>query len=250
MTSRPSVPRVPVELPDDYKCPAPKKPDILQSPTINKTAYFIGRHFGGRPGALARSHSIVQYDPYDLGRWFEPGLFVAFGVDVAAAVKRNGYITWELGKPPDLILDVAAVDESAGEVEFKRRLYEGLGINEYWRIDPTGGERYGVPLAGDVLVNGEYREIPLENEPDGMTWGYSPALGLFPCWNTAWDWDADDEVKLRFYDHKTRRYLCDVTLIERELAALKELEKLRAIWRPAETRIQHLLEEQLRRQQS
>ena len=249
MTSQPSISRVPVELPDDYKCPDAQKPDVLQSPTINKAAYFIARHFGGRSETLVRSHSVVQYDPDDLGRWFEPGLFVAFGIDVEAAVKRNGYIAWELGKPPDLILDVAAFDETARDVEPKRRLYAGLGVKEYWRVDPTGGEVYGFPLAGDMLVNGEYRAIPMENEPDGMTWGYSPALDLFPCWNPAWDWDADDEVKLRFYNRSTRRYLCDMTLVERELAALKELEKLRAIWRPDTKRILHLLEEQLRRQQ-
>ena len=44
----------------------------------------------------------------------------------------------------------------------KREDYVALGIGEYWRFDPSGGEFivHDVPLAGDTLVDGEY--IPVE----------------------------------------------------------------------------------------
>ncbi len=227
MVTKPQNTGVPVTLPpipwsDDYVCPDPEPRDMIQSPTINKSGYFVARHFSGRPDTLARSPCVLNFDPHNMNNRVEPDLLVAFGVEPAAILPRNGYIIWDAGKPPDFVMEVASETTHSRDTGFKRDLYASLGIAEYWRVDPTGGDFYGYAMAGDRLVDGAYQEIPLTMEADGMIWGYSPTLDLCLCWHPAWDWDVDDESHLRFYDRKTGRYLCDFSLVEERLAATEE----------------------------
>ena len=206
---------VPIVLPDDYVCPNPEKRDeMMQTPVIDKSGYFVARHFAGRSDVMVRTGGFVFYNEYRMNYRFRPDLYVAFGVDRDDIRRRNGYVVWKMGKPPDFVLEVASETTSEWDTGGKPGLYSGIGIPEYWRVDPTGGEFYGYPIAGDLLVNGVYHPMPLATEPDGTIWGYSPALDLCLCWNSAWDWDVDDESGLRFYDRKTGRYLCDFTLVE------------------------------------
>ena len=47
--------------------------------------------------------------------------------------------------------------------------YAGFGIPEYWRFDPTGGDRYGAAIAGDRLVGGIYQAVDIEEvEPNHL----------------------------------------------------------------------------------
>ena len=214
---------VPIVLPDDYVCPDPeKRGDMLQTPVIDKSGYFVARHFAGRSEVMVRTDGFVFYNEYSMNYRFRPDLYVAFGVDKAAIRQRNGYVIWEVGKPPDFVLEVASESTNYRDTGEKPDLYSGIGIPEYWRVDPTGGEFYGYPIAGDTLVNGVYHPMPLATESDGTIWGYSAALDLCLCWNSAWDWDVDDESGLRFYDRKMGRYLCDFTLVENQLAQAQE----------------------------
>ena len=224
MVTKPQPGRVPAARPpvpwsDDYVCPDPEPRDMIQSPTINKSGYFVARQFSQRPDTLVRSPCVLNFDPNNMNNRVEPDLLVAFGVEPAAILPRNGYIIWEVGKPPDFVMEVASESTHPRDTGFKRELYARVGITEYWRVDPTGGDFYGYALAGDRLVDCQYRAIDLTTEEDGMEWGYSAALDLCPCWHPAWDWDVDDETKLRFYDRKTGRYLCDFMLVEEALAA-------------------------------
>ena len=243
MVTKPQTPGVPIALPDDYRCPDPEKWEMAQGPTIAKMGYFVARHFSEQQDTLVRPPFVVNYDPFDMNQRIEPDLLVAYGVDVEAIEQRNGYIIWEVGKPPDFVMEVASESTHERDTGFKRDLYASLGITEYWRVDPSGGDFYGYALAGERLVDGEYLEIPLTTEADGMVWGYSPTLDLCPCWHPAWDWDVDDASNLRFYDRKTRRYLCDISLVEEALAASE------AAREAAEERVRQL-EAQLRQRQS
>lgn len=211
----------PIVLPDGYKCPDPDREledgrDMLQGPTIDKSGYFVARHFGGRPDVLVRTEGFIYYNQYDMNYRFQPDLYVASGVGADAIRERNGYVIWEVGKAPDFALEIASESTNRRDTGEKPGLYASVGITEYWRVDPTGGDLYGYALAGDVLVDGIYHPIDLVTEDDGTIWGYSAALDLCLCWNPSWDWDVDDESKLRFYDRKTGRYLCDISLVEAE----------------------------------
>ena len=75
-------------------------------------------------------------------------------------------------------------------------------MGEYWRFDPSGGEYHDAPLAGDLLVDGEYRPLEIMAEPDGRHWGYSAALGLEVWW---------DNGEIRFRDPASGRFLPTIT---------------------------------------
>ncbi len=249
MVTKPQTRDVPpVPLTDDYVCPDPEPRDMIQSPTINKSGYFVAHHFAALLDTLARAPCVLNFDPYDMNNRVEPDLLVAFGVEPASILPRNGYIIREVGKPPDFVMEVASESTHRRDTGFKRDLYARLDVTEYWRVDPTGGDFYGYALAGDRLVDGEYQAIDLTVEEDGMVWGYSPTLDLCLCWHPAWDWDVDDETNLRFYDRKTGRYLCDFMLVEEALATAQadlaasetERERSQAALAAAEERIRQL----------
>ena len=67
-------------------------------------------------------------------------------------------------------------------------MYAELGITEYWRFDPTGGDFYGQPLAGEQLVDGEYQPYELQIGDDGSVRGYSELLDV----DFYWDGDEFD----------------------------------------------------------
>ncbi len=127
-----------------------------------------------------------------------PDLLVSFDSDLALLREQNGYVIESQGKAPDFVLEVAS--RSTGEVDYtdKRRDYERFGIGEYWRFDPSGGEYHDAALAGDLLVDGVYEPIAIEDLGEGRLRGYSEALGLYVCW---------EDGMLRFFDPVAESYL-------------------------------------------
>ena len=84
---------------------------------------------------------------------------IVFNISPEDYRASNGYIIFEQGKPPDFVLEVAS--ESTANTDAKRDDYAALGIPEYWRFDETG-QYHGARLAGDSLLHGRYKPIPLE----------------------------------------------------------------------------------------
>ena len=217
-------------LPEEYTFPDPEPaPDSMRaSPIVARCAYTLHDHFNtwGHPDVNIGSGGFQFWFPQCPNAVATPDLFVAFGVKVAVFPSVS-YNIWD-DKPPDLALEVGSrhkdhfgIDD---DINFKPALYAQLGIGEYWRFDSTGGGYYGYALAGHILVNGAYQPIPLTTEPDGMVWGYSPALDLSLCANFA-EWGD----RLRFYDSKAGAYLrsmreADAAIAERDA----EIERLNA----------------------
>jgi hypothetical protein len=71
-------------------------------------------------------------------------------------------------------------------------------VPEYWRFDPTGNRRYPEPLAGDLLAEGEYQPISIEQNGEGLYWGHSDVLNLDICW---------EHGELRWYDPVSQAYI-------------------------------------------
>ena len=127
-----------------------------------------------------------------------PDLIIAFGVDPEAVIAERGFSVSDWGKAPDFVLEVASVHTARNDETHKRSGYAGYGVTEYWRFDPTGGQRYRTGLAGDRLVDGEYQPIDIVKVDDDRYWGYSAALGLNLCWEYGALW---------WHDPVTNRYL-------------------------------------------
>ena len=209
--------------------PEPLPDALFQYPIFQEVFHVLDTHITTRfpsEEVFRSSNTFICYDPTNLNVWVGPDFYAAFGVDALAIKERKIYLPWEVGKPPDFVLEVASESTAQQDMIAKRQIYARIGIPEYWRFDPTGGDFYGQPLAGDRLVNNTYEPVELTAEPDGILKGYSPILRLSLCWL--------DEM-LKFYNHETRTYL-------------RNLVQTQAALTQAEARINELTEELERRQ--
>ena len=128
-----------------------------------------------------------------------PDCYVVFGIGRPALLElHRTYRVWEAGKFPDFVLEIGSPSTANNDLGPKRDLYARLGALEYWRYDPTGGDHYGEPLAGEYLVDGEYRRFEMMADPDGLPRAHSPLLNLDLRW---------EEDRLRFYDPTSGRWL-------------------------------------------
>ena len=106
-------------------------------------------------------------------------MLVALNADFELLKEQGGYEITRQGNPPELVLEVASRTTGIRDYTIKRRDYEGYGVGEYWRFDPSGGRYHDAALAGDRLVGGRYERIPIETLEDGSLSGYSETLGLY-----------------------------------------------------------------------
>ena len=177
----------------------PRVNDMEQFKSIVNAAATLGYHFRDRADVLVSGEGYLRRTAAADEHGVFPDCVVATGVeDPNAIIARNGYVISEVGKPPDMVLEVASRSTGRRDYTVKREIYASFGIAEYWRFDHTGGRYHDAPLAGDELVDGEYRPLHLHREPDGMIWGHSHVLGLDFCWH---------DKELRFRDPATGEFL-------------------------------------------
>ncbi len=174
-------------LPDGYE----------QGPHFREIVSIVELHLGG-PTTAVSGDTFVYYVEGDPKKWVSPDCYVAFGVDVESIRRFNTYRVWETGKVPDFVLEIGSPSTASNDVGPKRDLYASLGVREYWRFDPTGGDHYGEALVGEYLADGEYRRFEMSGGPGVASRGHSPLLGLDLCWT---------EGRLRFYDPAAGRWL-------------------------------------------
>ena len=205
----------------------PPAPDAMQQELhTTEIRSILRQRYAGRPDVLVSGEGYVCFDTSVLDQRLVPDCVVAFDVDAEAIHWRNGYVINDVGKPPDLVLEVASKSTGPADYTRKREGCATFGISEYWRFDPTGGEYHEQALAGDLLVNGTYQPLPLQHGPGGLVWGRSPSLALDLCW---------DNGRLRFYDPTIGEYLRSLGEAEAERDAAQvraaeaeaELQRLR-----------------------
>ncbi len=154
--------------------------------------------FNQRPDVFLDFDSNICYHRSNLNVRVSPDVYLVFGVDAQAIRPRKLYLPWEVGKPPDWVLEIASESTGREDINHKPATYARIGVPEYWRFDPTGGNYHGEPMSGGRLAGGVYQPIELDTEPDGILKGYSEVLGLSLCWDDGWP---------RFYDPETGTYL-------------------------------------------
>ena len=184
----------------------------IYAPTIMSS---LSIHYSDRPNTVVGSEIPVGPDRSNRGDVRIPDMAVIFNSDQDMIEEDRGYDIGRHGKPPDFVLEVASPSTASNDYTDKRRDYERYGIREYWRLDPSGGELYGTALAGDRLVDGEYRPVSIEQMADGSLRGYSEVLGLYLCW---------EDGRLRFLNPETGSYL----LSHQEEVARADEEQARA----------------------
>ena len=177
-------------LPDIfYEEPEYAEDAVLQETPLMRLIYLLRSLFEGRPDVFMSGMVFVSYDITDGNARLAPDFFIAFDVP-NEDIRKNlpNFWVWEIGKVPDFALEMASPSTANNDLGYKRDKYAELGIAEYWRFDPTGGELYGQPLVGERLVDGEYQPYELQEEADGSVSGYSPLLDV----DFYWDGDEFD----------------------------------------------------------
>ena len=212
-----------------------------QSPIFREVVGTLETHFSDRPDVHVNGNTMLYYEEGNPRRVVSPDCYVAFGVDVDAILRNNTYLLWDVGKPPDFVLEIGSSSTARVDLGSKRDLYARLCIGEYWRFDGTGQDFYREPLVGEYLEDGQYHRFELNREPDGIVWGHSPTLDLDLCW---------DNGRLRYYDRADRTYLMTHQQEhDARLEAQANSEAERVARQAAETRVPEL-ESELRRLRS
>ena len=188
----------------EYPVPLPNPPvkvDAMeQFPILANTEQILRRWYGGRSDVLVGGQGYLCADRQSIRSNLVPDCVVAFGVDAQRIVNTNGYVISEVGKPPEFVLEVASKTTGKRDYEVKRERYAEMGVLEYWRFDPSGGEYHDAPLAGDSLSESVYTPFPIDELANGEIRGYSPILRLYMCWVSQ---------RLLFFDHLKGEYLPD-----------------------------------------
>ena len=202
-----------------------------QAPVYRRVVGTIQVHFRDVPGVRVNGNTFIYYVEGNPRRSVSPDCYVVFGLSEEAERSlslegNNTYLLWEVGKAPDFVLEIGSESTANVDTGRKRDLYAELGVREYWRYDPTGGEFYGEPLVGERLVDSEYLPLAMRHESGGRVWGHSDVLNLDLWW---------DDGDLRFWDpvseswllsHEEEKERADVA--EARLAELEaELRRLR-----------------------
>ena len=174
-----------------------------QAPLYRRVVGDLEVHFRDIPGVRVNGNTFIYYVEGDPRRSVSPDCYVVFGLSNDALLSlslegNNTYLLWEVGKPPDFVLEIGSKSTANADLVRKRELYAELGVGEYWRYDATGGEFYGEPLVGEVLVEGEYRRLEMVREDDGRVWSHSGVLNLDLWWA---------EGDLRFWNPVVDRWL-------------------------------------------
>ncbi len=189
--------------------PADPVARFAERPPRKDMQNFLHLSLPGHPTALIRhlgqpdTTLVIGDMPVDWRRGqregqLYPDLMIAFNIDARAITAERGYAIDDAGKPPDFVLEVASPRNAENDYIHKRAGYANYGIPEYWRFDPTHGDRYPQPLAGDRLTGGAYQPITITRTDNNRYWGHSEILNLDLCWEYG---------QLRWYDPATQRYL-------------------------------------------
>ena len=134
----------------------------------------LDRYFEDREDVYVSGDLLIYYEEGNPKARAAPDVFVVFGVPKR---KRPIYKLWEEGVVPAFVLEVASRGTWREDEGVKARLYERLGVREYWQYDPTG-EYLGLHLKGRRLVGGGYEPQPLVESLDGTVFLRSETLGL------------------------------------------------------------------------
>ena len=169
-------------------------------------SWFDGR---GDAGAWVCCDINVYYRKGDRKAVVAPDVAVAFGVDTAAVNGKNTYRVWDAGAAPCFALEIASPNTLKVDLQNKPAKYAELGVAEYWRLDPTGGDLLDPPLQGETRHSGRWTPIKVTPDAAGGLRGRSNVLGLDLCWQPP---------KLRLWDITEQAWLPDSDDIGARLA--------------------------------
>jgi Uma2 family endonuclease len=124
--------------------------------------------FADRPDVYVTGNILLYYEPDNIKKSVAPDVFVV--KDVAKRPRRV-FKLWE-EEVPDVVFEISSHSTALDDLNRKFRLYEKLGVKEYYIFDPEYSYLEN-PLIAFHLKDGEYEEMEITNDKIP-----SPILGL------------------------------------------------------------------------
>ena len=187
--------RTPVEYPESDGKPMAETPRHWDA-TVDATQP-LQRRYRDRPRVYVGSDMMMYHEEGNPRVYVSPDVFVAFDVRPDEP-RRDIWKTWEEGKLADFVVEVTSISTQGEDEHYKRKLYQRLGVREYWQFDPTGDYLDPILKFQRLDSKGVYELVPLKTAADGALYGVSEVLGLHLCL------DGD---RLRYRDPATGPYL-------------------------------------------
>ncbi|MGC8784083.1 MAG: Uma2 family endonuclease [Armatimonadota bacterium] len=189
-------------------------------------------YFANRQDVYVAGNQFLYWIEGNPRQRVAPDVYVAFGVPKRPW--RATWKVWEVGKAPDVIIELSSPSTAAEDLGRKYQLYQRLGVGEYLLID-VKHEYLKEPLNLYRLVNGEYQRVP-NDHPSPEEWCvYSQLLEL-----TFVLTPGEGSYDLRLWEPQSERWLPN------PFEVAEEYELTRRYAQSLEQRVRQL-EEELRR---
>lgn len=117
--------------------------------------FMLKDHFEAVNDVYVSGNLLMYYEEGNIHKSVAPDVFVVFGV---SKKERRTYRTWEEGRTPDFVLEVASPSTYTNDITHKKDLYATvLSVQEYYIYDPYG--EVHPHFQGYQLVDGAYQAI-------------------------------------------------------------------------------------------
>ena len=171
-----------------------------QYQTMVDTRFALQQKFRDQD-AYVGANLLIYFQEGDPTKSIAPDVFVALDVPRG---RRRTFLTWIEGQPPNVVLEIASPRTWKSDVSWKKGLYLGLGVQEYFLFDPNG-EYFQPLLQGFQLEDDVYRSMPLIAGERGVIGLQSVVLGV-----ELWAQTNDDPAMLyvlRLWDAAANAWL-------------------------------------------
>lgn len=167
----------------------------------------LDRFYASAPNVYVSANLFIYYVKGDTHKRVAPDVFVIKGVPKG---NRRVYRLWEEGQPPGLVIELSSRKTWREDIFNKLRLYEKLGVQEYFIFDPEY-DYLPEPLVGWQLKGEQFHSLKIRK---GRV--RSNVLGLDL---------VDTGETLRLFDPTTEEFLPTPAEMEKKLDAEIEARK-------------------------
>ena len=185
----------------------------IHAQVLEDLRFALLRRYADVPDVYVWGNLFFYYREGDPKACVCPDVFLVKGVGKRTDNRRRTYKLWEEdGRVPSLVIELTS-ESTREEDSEKKRLYERLGVEEYFLFDPFA-EYVRPRLQGFRLEEGRYQSIP--QRVDGSLESRTTGLILKP-----------EGPRLRFWDKETGTALLNAA--EADEARLAAEERVRSL---------------------
>lgn len=120
----------------------------------------LDNYFRNDPNVYVSGNLLVYYVEGNPAKCFAPDVFVVRGVPKG---QRRIYKLWEEGVAPQIVIELTSRKTWREDLQTKWRLYEELGVQEYFIFDPEY-DYLDDPLVGYRLEDGKYVALEVNDQ--------------------------------------------------------------------------------------